>query len=126
MKFDSVWLITLEITSERTRLIYFLDSSKSNEFVANFLENLLPIVAEDNWKEKARLNNRFKAEWSFNKPNLISCGIGKPVLVARKVKNVTLEMDENGKEKLEFTSSAISKTSKFIKAENGDMLFQFP
>jgi hypothetical protein len=125
MKTDSVWVLTLEITHDRQKLICFLDASKTNGFVANLLEILLPIVAEDNWKEKANLNNRFKATWSFNEPNLIHCGIGHPLLFARKVKNVILEMDENWGETLEYTSLMSSKTSKFIKAENGDMLFQF-
>ena len=125
MKIDSAWLLTLDITSERSKLICFLDSSKTNEFVANFLETVLPIVAEDNWEEKASLNNRFKATWSQNEPNQVYCGIGNPFLVAQKVKNVIVETDENQRETIEYTSSVTSKTLKFIKAKNGDMIFQF-
>jgi hypothetical protein len=124
MKIDSIWLVDLEITSERTKLIGFLDFSKSNEFVANFLENLLPIIAEDTWGEKVNLENRFKAKWSFNEPNLISCGIGNPLLVAQKINNVVIKKDGDLRESLEFTSTVTGKTLRFIKAENGDMLFQ--
>ena len=124
IKRDFAWLLTSEITSEHRKLICFLDSSKSKEFVANYLENELPILANDTWVEKANLNNRCKVKWLDN-VNLISCGNGNPLLVAQKVKNLVLKKDGDLRESLEFTSTVTGKTLRFIKAENGDMIFQF-
>jgi hypothetical protein len=122
MEKNSIWLITLEITSESEKLMRFLDSSKSNEYVADFLENLLPIVANDTWEEKL-IFKRATAKWSDNEPHLITCcdsGYGNPLLVARKVENLGVKKDENGQESIEF-KLVNQKTLRYIKAKNGDM-----
>jgi hypothetical protein len=125
MKHSSKWLLTLNISSERKKLICFLDATMTNEFVATFLENLLPIVADDTWEEKAKIGNRFEAKWFENNPNLIICGIGNPLLIAQKVENIIVDIDEKEQETLEFTSLATQKNLRYNKSKDSDLLFQY-
>ena len=120
------WLVILEISSERKRFMRCLDDSKSNEYVADFLENLLPIVAKDNWEEKLSFKNP-TAKWSYCEPNQVTCsdsGCGNPILIAHKVENLIFQKAENEQKSIEFKSLKTQETLRYVQTENGDMQFE--
>ena len=138
----SAWVIQCEVNSRQTKLVCLIDSRRGHEYIMDLLEVQLHIQTTTCWKEIAQFaqskENRYKAKLIKNNTGFIQCGIGSPCLFATKVKDVIIGVDERGRQTIEYTIPPLQKldensrivditmtrTVKYFKAENGDLVMQ--